>query len=300
MSEQTVLQAKSATPSFAPTRERGQLAIIVRQLRRNRAAVVGLVFIILEVVVALAAPWVAPYDPLDQSVREALKPPSRQHLLGTDAVGRDLLSRIIYGARISLRVGLIAAGISGIAGVFIGTVAGFRGGWLDEVIMRLIDILLAFPGMLLALTIIAVLGPGLFNVMIAVGIGSIPSFTRVARGQTLSVREEDYVLGARVVGCSDARIIFRYIVPNVLPTVIVLTTLRVATAILTAAGLSFLGLGAQPPTPEWGAILSAARIYLRQAWWFTTFPGLAIMITVLSINLFGDGLRDALDPKLRR
>lgn len=300
MSEQAVPQAKSTAPSFAPTREQGQWAIIIRQLRRNRAAVFGLALIVLEVVAALAAPWVAPYDPLDQSVREALKPPSRQHLLGTDNVGRDLLSRIIYGARISLRVGLIAAGIAGIAGVFIGTVAGFRGGWLDEAIMRLIDILLAFPGMLLALTIIAVLGPGLFNVMIAVGIGSIPSFSRVARGQTLAVKEEDYVLGARVVGCSDARIIFRYIVPNVLPTVIVLTTLRVATAILTAAGLSFLGLGAQPPTPEWGAILSAARVYLRQAWWFTTFPGLAIMITVLSINLFGDGLRDALDPKLRR
>jgi len=300
MSEQAVPQTKSVAPSFAPTREQGQWAIVIRQLRRNRAAVLGLALIVLEIVAALAAPWVAPYDPLDQSVREALKPPSRQHLLGTDAVGRDLLSRIIYGARISLRVGLIAAGIAGIAGVFIGTVAGFRGGWLDEAIMRLIDILLAFPGMLLALTIIAVLGPGLFNVMIAVGIGSIPSFSRVARGQTLAVKEEDYVLGARVVGCSDTRIIFRYIVPNVLPTVIVLTTLRVATAILTAAGLSFLGLGAQPPTPEWGAILSAARVYLRQAWWYTTFPGLAIMITVLSINMFGDGLRDALDPKLRR
>jgi peptide/nickel transport system permease protein len=300
MSEQAVPQAKPAAPSFAPTREQGQWAIIIRQLRRNRAAIIGLVFIVFEILVALAAPWVAPYDPLDQSVREALKPPSRQHLLGTDDVGRDLLSRIIYGARISLRVGLIAVGIAGIAGVFIGTVAGFRGGGLDEVIMRLIDILLAFPGMLLALMIIAVLGPGLFNVMIAVGIGSIPSFTRVARGQTLAVREEDYVLGARVVGCSDARIIFHYIVPNVMPSIIVLATMRVATAILTAAGLSFLGLGAQPPTPEWGAILSAARIYLRQAWWFTTFPGLAIMITVLSMNMFGDGLRDALDPKLRR
>ena len=300
MSEQAALQAKPFEPSWTPTGEQGQLAIVIRQLCRNRAAILGLALIIIEIIVALAAPWVAPYDPLDQSMREALQPPSRQHLLGTDDLGRDLLSRIIYGSRISLRIGLIAAGIAGIAGVFLGTMSGFHGGWLDEVVMRLIDILLAFPGMLLALTIIAVLGPGLFNVMIAVGIGSIPSFTRVARGQTLAVKEEDYVLGARVVGCSDARIIFRYIVPNVLPTVIVLTTLRVATAILTAAGLSFLGLGAQPPTPEWGAILSAARIYLRQAWWFTTFPGLAIMITVLSINLFGDGLRDALDPKLRR
>lgn len=300
MSEQAALQAKPFEPSWTPTGEQGQLAIVIRQLCRNRAAILGLALIIIEIIVALAAPWVAPYDPLDQSMREALQPPSRQHLLGTDDLGRDLLSRIIYGSRISLRVGLIAAGIAGIAGVFLGTVAGFRGGWLDEVVMRLIDILLAFPGMLLALTIIAVLGPGLFNVMIAVGIGSIPSFTRVARAQTLAVKEEDYVLGARVVGCSDVHIIFRYIVPNVLPTVVVLTTLRVATAILTAASLSFLGLGAQPPTPEWGAILSAARIYLRQAWWFTTFPGLAIMITVLSINLFGDGLRDALDPKLRR
>lgn len=300
MSEQAVPQAQFVASSLVPAREQGQWAIIIRQLRRNRAAILGLVVIIIEVFVTLAAPWVAPYDPLDQSVREALKPPSPQHLMGTDEVGRDLLSRLIYGGRISLRVGLIAASIAGIVGVFLGTVAGFRGGWLDEVLMRLIDILLAFPGMLLALTIIAVLGPGLFNVMIAVGIGSIPSFTRVARGSTLAVREQDYVLSARVIGCTDARIIFRYVVPNVLPAVIVLTTLRVATAILTAAGLSFLGLGAQPPTPEWGAILSSARDYLRRAWWFMTFPGLAIMITVLSINMFGDGLRDALDPKLRR
>ncbi len=276
------------------------MAIIVRQLRRNRAALIGLTVIVIEIIVALSAEWIAPYDPLEQVVSEALKPPSGQHWLGTDDVGRDILSRIIHGSQISLRVGLISVSIAGIVGVLLGISTGFYGGWFDDGVMRLIDVLLAFPGILLALTIIAILGPGLFNVMIAVGIGSIPSYTRVARGSALSVRTRDYVTSARVIGCSDARIMLRYILPNVLPVVLVLATLGVAGAILTASGLSFLGLGAQPPTPEWGAMLTTGRTYLRQAWWFATFPGLAIMITVLCINLFGDGLRDALDPKLRQ
>ncbi|MEP7198642.1 MAG: nickel transporter permease [Chloroflexota bacterium] len=281
-------------------KHQGQLAIIMRQLRRNRGALIGLILVVLEVIISLTAQWIAPYDPLDQVVTDALRPPSLEHWMGTDDVGRDILSRIIHGSQISLRVGLISVSIAGVVGVLLGMTAGYYGKWFDDVVMRLIDILLAFPGILLALTIIAILGPGLFNVMIAVGIGAIPSYTRVARGSTLSVRERDYVMSARVVGCSDARIILRYILPNVLPSIVVLATLGVAGAILTASGLSFLGLGAQPPAPEWGAMLTSGRTYLRQAWWFATFPGLAIMLTVLCINLFGDGLRDALDPKLRR
>jgi peptide/nickel transport system permease protein len=284
------------TRFFATNRE----DIVLHQLKRNRGALIGLAIIIFEIFIALSAGWISPYDPLDTSVREALQAPSSQHWLGTDELGRDLLSRIIHGAPISLRVGLIAVAIAGSVGVILGTIAGYYGGLLDEGIMRAVDIVMAFPGMLLALTIITVLGPGLFNVMIAVGIGSIPSFTRVSRAETLSVRSQDYVQGARVVGCSDARILLLHILPNVLPSIIVLATLRVATAILSAAGLSFLGLGAQPPTPEWGAMLNTARTYLRRGWWFFTFPGLAIMITVLSMNMFGDGLRDALDPRLRR
>ena len=300
MASSTLIPSHPLAREAPARRPQSQWSLVLRQLRRNRGALVGLAIITFMVVVAFAAPLIAPYDPLEQVVADALKPPSPEHLFGTDDVGRDMLSRIIYGGQITLRVGLISVTIAGTVGTILGILAGFYGGWLDTLIMRLIDILLAFPGLLLALTIIAILGPGLFNVMIAVGIGGIPSYTRVARGTTLTVRERDYVMSGRVTGCSDVRIMFRYILPNVLPPLIVLATVGVAGAILTAAGLSFLGLGAQPPTPEWGSMLTNGRTYLRQAWWFTMFPGLAIMVTVLAINMFGDGLRDALDPKLRR
>ncbi len=292
-------RSETAHANVAP-RQQGQLAIVARQLRRNRGAMIGLILIMAEILIAIAAPLVAPYPPLQQSVKHALQPPSRLHWFGTDDIGRDILSRVIYGARISLRVGLISVSIAATIGTTFGILAGFHGGALEKFIMGFADILLAFPGMLLALAIIAILGPGLSNVMIAVGIGSIPTYIRVARGSTLSIKGCDYVTGARSVGCSDARIMFRYILPNVLPPLIVLMTVGVAGAILTASGLSFLGLGAQPPTPEWGSILNAGRTYLRRAWWFAVFPGLAITVTVLSMNLLGDGLRDALDPKLRR
>jgi peptide/nickel transport system permease protein len=278
----------------------GQAAIITRQLRRNRGAMIGLALIVVEILLALAAPWVAPYDPLEQSVFAALKPPSRLHFFGTDDVGRDILSRILHGARISLRVGLISVSIAATVGTLLGILAGFRGGWLDSAIVGMTDVLLAFPGILLALTVIAILGPGLPNVMVAVGIGGIPTYTRVARGSTLTIKSREYVTSARAVGCRNARIMLRYILPNVLPPLIVLMTVGVAGAILTASGLSFLGLGAQPPAPEWGSILNAGRTYLRQAWWFAVFPGLAITVTVLGMNMLGDGLRDALDPRLRR
>lgn len=300
MASSTLQPGVRLSKPVAARRHQGQWTIILRQLRRNRGAIVGLVIIVLMALVAVLAPWLAPYDPLEQSVTEALKPPTLAHPFGTDDVGRDILSRIMHGAQISLRVGLISVSIGLTLGALLGVIAGFYRGWLDNLIMRLIDIMLAFPGILLALSIIAILGPGLFNVMIAVGIGSIPAYTRVARGNTLSVRERDYVMSARVVGCSDARIMWLYILPNVLPPLIVMGTVGVAGAILTASALSFLGLGAQPPTPEWGAMLTNGRTYLRQAWWFAAFPGFIIMITVLAINLFGDGLRDALDPKLRR
>ena len=289
MASSTLIPSHPLAREAPARRPQSQWSLVLRQLRRNRGALVGLAIIIFMVVVAFAAPLIAPYDPLEQVVADALKPPSPEHLFGTDDVGRDMLSRIIYGGQITLRVGLISVTIAGTVGTILGILAGFYGGWLDTLIMRLIDILLAFPGLLLALTIIAILGPGLFNVMIAVGIGGIPSYTRVARGTTLTVRERDYVMSGRVTGCSDLRIMFRYILPNVLPPLIVLATVGVAGAILTAAGLSFLGLGAQPPTPEWGSMLTNGRTYLRQAWWFTMFPGLAVMVTVLAINMFGDG-----------
>jgi peptide/nickel transport system permease protein len=296
-----------ATPVPEPERLIGKRAkpqsewrVVLRQLRRNRTAMIGAAILIIEVVLAIGAPVIAPYDPLDQNPRAALQAPSRDHLMGTDDTGRDLLSRVIWGARISLRVGIVSVLIGGGIGILLGVIAGFRGGWLDNLIMRFMDLLLAFPGILLALGIIAILGPGLSNVMLAVGISSIPAYTRVARGSTLALKEREFVTSARSIGAKDRRIMLRYILPNVLPPLVVLATLGIAGAILTAAGLSFIGLGAVPPTPEWGAILTLGRKYINQAWWYTTFPGVAIMITVLGINMLGDALRDALDPKLRR
>jgi len=277
-----------------------QSAIVVRQLRRNRAAVAGAIILAIEIILAVGAPAFARYDPIEQDFTVALQGPTHAHLFGTDDVGRDLLSRVMYGARISLSVGLIAVGIGSITGVILGVIAGFYGGVIDTLLLRFMDVLLAFPGILLALAVVAVLGPGLYNVMIAVGFGGIPAYTRLARASTLSVRERDYVLAARAIGCPNGRIMARYILPNVIPPVIVLATLGIAGAILTAAGLSFIGVGAQPPSPEWGAMLSLGRQYLQRAWWVTVFPGLAIMLTVLSVNMVGDAVRDALDPKLRR
>jgi peptide/nickel transport system permease protein len=281
------------------TRSQSETALVLRQLRRNRGAMAGGVVLVLLIVVAIAAPLLAPHDPTVGNLRAAMVKPDRQYPLGTDPFGRDMLSRVIYGARISLRLGLITLAISATGGVLLGILAGFYGGWVDTLISRLIDIKLAFPGILLALVIVAALGPSLHNVMIAVGISGMDSYTRLVRSSTLQVRELDFVLGARAVGCPSGYLMRRYILPNVLPPVIVVATLGVAGAILAAAGLSFIGLGAQPPTPEWGAMLSDGRNYIRDAWWLTVIPGAAIMITVLSLNMLGDGLRDALDPRLR-
>lgn len=273
---------------------------VFRRLLRNRGAVIGLSILAVMLLLALVADLVAPYQPNVMSPRMELQAPNGGHLFGTDQFGRDILSRIIHGARLSFQVGFIAVGIATVCGVILGLLSGYYGRWTDAVIMMWIDIMLAFPGILLALAIIAVLGPSLLNLMIAVGIAAVPTYTRLVRGAVLAAKQQAYVEAARVVGVSDAAIMFRHIFPNVLAPVIVLATLGIGGAILVGASLSFLGLGSKPPTAEWGAMLSTGRNYLTIAPWITLFPGLAIMITVLSINMLGDGLRDALDPRLKR
>jgi peptide/nickel transport system permease protein len=287
----------AALPRFGKEREaRTQRAIVLRRLRGNRPAVAGAAVIGALVVVAAFAPLLAPYDPVGMALEDQFLPPSGEHPLGTDDFGRDILSRMIHGSRISLQVGLVAVGIAAIVGSVVGACAGYFGGWFDLLSGWAVDVMLAFPGLLLALGVVAVLGPGLLNVMIAVGIGSIPSYARLMRGQVLGLKGREYVEAARAVGAGHGSILFRHILPNALSPLIVLASLGIAGSILAAAALSFIGLGAQPPSPEWGAMLSSGREYLRHEWWITTFPGIAIAITVLGFNLLGDGLRDALDP----
>lgn len=270
-----------------------------RQLKRNRLAMAGLIIVLFFVAVAVLAPVIAPHDPLAQSIALSGEKPSAENLLGRDELGRDVLSRLIYGARISLTVGLITVVIGAGIGVPLGAVSGFFGGRVDMVIQRLIDIMLAFPAMLLAIVLVSTLGVNLENAMIAIGVVSIPTYARLVRGTTLVLRDVEYVQAARAIGLTNAAIIFRHILPNLLSPIIVQSTLQVATAILWAAGLSFLGLGAQAPVPEWGAMLSSGRTFIRSAPHIVTFPGLAIMVTVLGLNLLGDGLRDALDPRMK-
>ncbi|MBI5554777.1 MAG: ABC transporter permease [Elusimicrobia bacterium] len=248
--------------------------------------------------VALLAPKIVPYEPTSQNIMERLQKPSLKHLLGTDELGRDVFSRLVYGARISLSVGFIAVGISVIIGVFFGALAGFYGRWIDSLIMRFVDIMFCFPSFFLILMIIAVLGPNIYNVMIIIGITSWPGIARLVRGEILSVKEREYVYAAKAIGASDLRIIFKHILPNALAPVLVAATLGIADAILVESGLSFLGLGVQPPMPSWGNILTSGKDYIESAWWLTLFPGLAILITILSYNLAGEGLREVIDPKL--
>ncbi len=271
-----------------------------RRLRRNRAAMVGLVVVGLLALLALFAPLVAPADPIWQNLEVRLLPPTHQHWLGTDDLGRDLLSRIIYGGRTSLTVGIVSVGIALAVGTVLGLAGGFYRGWSESLIMRSMDIMLAFPATLLAIFIVGIRGPGLNNAMLAIGVINIPIFARIVRGSTLRVRQEDFVEAARALGASQGRILNRHILPNTLAPIIVQTTLSIGAAILEAAGLSFLGLGAQAPTPEWGAMLTNTREFLRDAPWAATFPGLAILLAVVGFNLLGDGLRDALDPRLRQ
>jgi peptide/nickel transport system permease protein len=272
---------------------------VARRLARQRGAMVGAAILAVLALMAVGAPRLASRDPIRTAPREALQPPGARYLLGTDQFGRDVASRVLHGARLSLTVGLIAVGIAVGLGVPIGLVSGFYGGRLDVFAMRVMDVMLAFPGILLALAIVGVLSPGLGNVMIAVGLAAVPTYARLTRASVLSARELLYVEAARAMGGRDRVILARYILPNVVAPLIVTSTLGLGTAILSAAALSFLGLGSPPPTPEWGRMLSEGRDYLREAWWISTFPGLAIMLTVLAMNLLGDGLRDVLDPRLK-
>jgi dipeptide transport system permease protein len=273
---------------------------------RNKGAVLGLAIFLAILLMAIFAPFVAPHLPQDQDRAKLLLQPyfmeggDSRYLLGTDAVGRDILSRLIFGARFSLFVGLVVVTISVVSGVLIGLVAGYFGGRTDTIIMRIMDIILAFPSLLLALVLVAVLGPGLTNAMIAISLVNQPHFVRLTRAAVMIERGKDYVVGSRVAGAGTLRLMFRTILPNCLAPLIVQATLAFSAAILDAAALGFLGMGAQPPTPEWGTMLAEAREFIQRAWWVVTFPGLAILITVLAINLMGDGLRDALDPKLKR
>jgi peptide/nickel transport system permease protein len=291
----------AGAPALAlPTvKARSRRKDFVRGLMRNKGAMAGLIILLLLILGAIFAPLITTYDPIVIDPPQRTQPPSRDHWLGTDAFGRDIYTRVVYGARVSLPVGLVAVGIAATVGAILGLIAGYYGRWADGIIMRIIDIMLAFPNIMLALVIVAILGPSIRNVMIAVGIGEIPRYTRLIRGQVLSARELLYVEAAKVIGVPTSKIMYRHILPNVVSPVVVLATLSVGSAILAAAGLSFLGLGAQPPRPEWGAMLADGRQFLSSHWWVATMPGIAIAITVLSINMLGDGLRDILDPRTR-
>jgi dipeptide transport system permease protein len=272
----------------------------------NRGAVIGLTIFVILVLVALFAPWIAPHSPIEQFRDALLTPPAwaeggrPEFLLGTDAVGRDILSRLIHGARFSLLIGTVVVSISLVMGIILGLIAGYFRGWIDVVFMRIMDLIMAFPSLLLALVMVAILGPGLINTMIAIAVVMQPAFARLTRAAVLGELGKEYVTSARVAGAGHLRLMFKTILPNCLAPLIVQATLSFSSAILDAAALGFLGLGAQPPTPEWGTMLAEARQFILRAWWVVTFPGLAILVTVLSINLVGDGLRDALDPKLKR
>jgi peptide/nickel transport system permease protein len=276
-----------------------QLKVFWRYFKRNRLAVGGLVVIVIMFLIAGSASVIAPYDPGKTEVSMKLKPPSVQHYLGTDQLGRDVFSRMLFGSRVSLSVGFVAVAISICIGILVGAIAGYYGRWVDSVLMRFVDIMLCFPSIFLILTVVALLGPSLFKVMLVIGITSWMGTARFVRAEFLSLRERDFTQAAKALGVKDSRIIFRHILPNALAPVFVTATLDVATAILVEAGLSFLGFGVQPPAPSWGNILTEGRTYIFDAWWLTVFPGLAILITVLSFNLLGEGLRDALDPRLR-
>jgi peptide/nickel transport system permease protein len=288
----------SVNPARRP-KPTGFLLTVLGRIMRSSGGRIGGSFLIILIFVALAAPALTPYDPIRMSPTEALEPPSLKNLAGTDRLGRDIMTRIMYGTRISLQMGFISVSIALVLGSLMGLAAGYFGGWVDNIINCLTNVLLALPGVLLALVILATLGPGLGNVMIAVGISAVPSYIRVVRASVFSVKASDYVEAARALGSTDTRIIFRHITPNIMAPVIVLATLGFATAILIGASVSYLGLGSSPPTPEWGVMVSEGRNQLQRAWWLSTMPGLAIMLTVIALNLLGDSLRDALDPRLK-
>ncbi len=297
--------ALEVSQTVGPREGRQDLRRVLRELFRNRAALIGLVILVGVAASALFAAAIAPFDPIVQEITLRLKPPGwsppggRIYLLGTDHLGRDILSRLIFGARISLIIGLSAVTVAGTLGTLIGLVAGYRGGRVDDFCMRLTDTMLAMPFILLALAVIAVLGPSLRNIILVLGITSWVSYARVVRAEVLTLRTREFVAAAKALGGKGSRVVFRHLLPNVLTPVIVIATLEVARMIILESALSFLGLGVQPPTPTWGGMLADGRAYLSTAWWLATFPGLSIMLTVLGINLLGDWLRDVLDPRLQ-
>jgi peptide/nickel transport system permease protein len=291
-------------PAPRPPRER-EWVTLLRRLVRRRTALFGAAVVVAVMLAAALAPLVSPFDPLEQDIGQRLKEPGwqdaqgRVHALGTDHLGRDILSRIVFGSRIALVVGLAAVVISGVLGMVIGLVAGYFGGRVDDILMRLADIQLAFPFILLAIAVIGVLGPSLRNIIIVIGVSSWVVYARVVRGEVLSIREREYVQAAIALGSQHGRVLWQHVLPNTFTPWLVVATLDMARVIVIESALSFLGLGVQPPTPTWGGMLADGRVYLSTAWWLATFPGLAILITVLGINLLGDGLRDTLDPRLK-
>jgi peptide/nickel transport system permease protein len=290
-------EAARRTGALRPGESQWRIAWL--NLRRDATAMAGLAGILLLVLISVLAPVIAPYDPIRMDFKSLLVPPSRAHLWGTDDLGRDTLTRVLWGGRESMRVAAMATAVAMIGGVLVGLMSGFYGGWIDTLVQRIIEVFMAFPTFLLLLAIIAALGPNLTTVLIALGIATIPQYARLVRGSVLSAKNREYVTAARLVGASNGRLMFRHVLPNVVAPVIVYSTLRLGSAIMLTTGLSYIGLGAQPPSPEWGAMLNHGRMYLRDAWWMSVFPGLAIFWAVLSVNMLGDGLRDALDPRLR-
>ncbi len=287
------------TPEQNMIKKRSQFKEVMLRLSRNKAAMFGLAMLVVMSVVAIAAPVIAPYGPDDQDISRKFIKPCLEHIAGTDNLGRDMLSRLIYGARISLMVGIVATGISAVFGTVIGAVAGYYGGKVDNILMRLMDIMGSMPSMLTAVVICAVLGNGIWKAMFAIGLSGIPRMARTVRAPVMQEKMKEYVEAATAIDAKDSRIIFKHVLPNALSPLIVAVTLGVASAITNAASLSFLGLGVQPPTPEWGALLSAGRTYIIEHSYLITYPGLCIALVVISLNLFGDGLRDAIDPRLK-
>lgn len=295
----TTHTAQIAAPPAASQSLRSSRRHLLRRMARHRGLVLGGVMLLAIIALAALAPLISPYNPLAIDPGAIMAPPSAKHLLGTDTLGRDLLSRVLAGGRISLLLGLISVTISLVLGVILGVVAGYFGRTIDEVLMRLVDVLLAFPGLLLAMLAVFALGVGLTKAMIAVGISGIPLFARVTRGEVLSAKQNLYVEAARALGAPERVILWRHLLPNIITPNIVIATLRVGTAIIFGSSLSFLGLGAQAPTPEWGLMLSQGRGFLGLAWWISFAPGLAIFLTVMAGNLLGDGIRDVLDPRMQ-
>jgi len=290
----------SATSSRPPIPQRTRRGEVARYLRRSPLGAAGAGIVLVYALIAMAAPFFAPHPPITQFLEHRLEPPSNAFPLGLDQLGRDILSRVLYGARLSLVIGLVVVVVGGILGTTVGVVAGFVGGRIDDILMRITDIFFAFPSLILAMAIAAALGPSLTNTMIAIAIVTWPAYARLSRAQALVLRRQEFIEAARAMGLSDTRIMMRHVLPNALSPLIVQASFNMGEAILIAAGLSFIGFGAQPPTPEWGVMVSEGRDYMTTQWWVPTFPALAILVAVTGFNLLGDGLRDLLDPRLRR